>query len=71
MNSNGENQRRTVTDMIIMAAIRKHGPEATTSEIADEIGLSPQLTRYRLSRLELQGELESEIREKNDLWRKI
>jgi predicted transcriptional regulator len=71
MNSNGENQRRTVTDMIIMAAIRKHGPGATTSEIADEIGLPPQLTRYRLGRLELQGELESEAREKNDLWRKI
>lgn len=71
MNSNSENQRQIVTDRIIMAAIRKHGSRATTSEIADEIGLSPQITRYRLSQLKSQGELESETREKSDLWRKI
>lgn len=68
MNGNDENQRRIVTDMIIMAAIRKHGARATTSDIADEIGLSPQITRYRLRRLEALNELESETRDRDNLW---
>ncbi|WP_081461299.1 winged helix-turn-helix transcriptional regulator [Halalkalicoccus jeotgali] len=71
MNGNNGNQRRIVTDRIILAAIRKHMPRATTSEIADEIGLSPQITRYRLGRLEAQGELESETRETGNLWHEI
>lgn len=69
MNGSNVNHRRTVTDTIIVTAVRKYEPEATTSQVADEIGLSLQITRYRLSRLELLGGLESETDGGTDLWR--
>lgn len=71
MNNSDRNQRQIVTDTVLMTAIRKQEPRATTSDIASEIGLSYQITRYRLNRLESLGDIESETGDRTELWHTV
>lgn len=48
--------KRTVTDAEIVATIRDtDGPACTASEIADEVGMTPEGVRRRLNTLQEHG----------------
>lgn len=63
-----EDGRRTVPEETILNTIQELQPEATTPDIAQEIGLTPQGTGYRLRNLESEGKLESKKIGTANLW---
>lgn len=63
-----EDGRRTVAEETILNTIAELEPQATTPDIAQEIGLTPQGTGYRLRNLEEEGKVESDTIGTANLW---
>lgn len=51
-----------------LEAIREHAPHATTTKIAETVGVTRQGADYRLRQLEEQGQVESELVGNTLIW---
>jgi DNA-binding Lrp family transcriptional regulator len=63
-----EDGRREVSERELLNAVKALGPKATTPEIAERVGLTPQGAGYRLRNLEKEGKVESEKVGRSKMW---